>query len=377
MRGPTRASTACLLTSIIIAAGLAGCLGGVPDEIEPEVDLTTARVVSDGVLTILTYDIYGLSEEMVSEFTNATGITVEFIRGADAGTVLDTAILSKGAPLHDLIIGIDNSFLQVALRHQIYQPANVQVGELDARALAPYSGEMVVPYDFGSICFNFDTTYVDGQNVTVPTSLWDFTGEDWDGRVVVQNPRTSSPGRAFLAATTAYFGTDADASTDYGDWWSAMADNNMRITSGWTEAYEMHYSGGYGPWTEGHIGDAQAVVSYCHSPGVEAWYAGNWTQSAALDLHGASFLQVEYAGIAAGAAEADEARQFIEYLLSEAVNSQMPTQNLMYSALAGHDLPEDDGYRYHSVVPVDAELTPAQIGAYMDDWLDTWDAAVA
>lgn len=50
-----------------------------------------------------------------------------------------------------------------------------------------------------------------------------------------------------------------------------MKNNDVIVTSGWTEAYEIHYSGGYGVWTEGHIGDAAITVSYCHSPGVEAF----------------------------------------------------------------------------------------------------------
>ena len=63
------------------------------------------------------------------------------------------------------------------------------------------------------------------------------------------------------------------------EWWSAMADNDAIFTTGWTEAYEVHYSGGYGVWEAGYIGDAWLTVSYCHSPGVEAFYGGNYTIS--------------------------------------------------------------------------------------------------
>ena len=44
------------------------------------------------------------------------------------------------------------------------------------------------------------------------------------------------------------------------------------------------YTGGYGEYIEGYVGDAHMVVSYCHSLGVESWYNDNWTKSAALDL---------------------------------------------------------------------------------------------
>ena len=190
------------------------------------------------------------------------------------------------------------------------------------------------------------------------------------------SPATSSPGRAFMTTTTDYFSNDGDNSTEWTDWWSAMSDNDLIITSGWSEAYETHYTGGYGEWTDGHIGDAYLTVSYCHSPGVEAYFGGNWTHSAALDLDGASFHQVEYVAAIDGG-NLIAASAFIEYLTSESVNANMPIENYMYPALDGMDLPEADGYRYHSIVPTtSADVSMSTIAVEMDDWISDWNAAV-
>ena len=43
---------------------------------------------------------------------------------------------------------------------------------------------------------------VDGENLTVPTSLWDLTDEEWNGKVRFFT--CSSPGRAFMTATVDY-----------------------------------------------------------------------------------------------------------------------------------------------------------------------------
>ena len=129
--------------------------------------------------------------------------------------------------------------------------------------------------------------------------------------------------------------------------------NEPIITTGWSEAYEIHYSGGYGVWEEGHVGDAAATVSYCHSPGVEAYYSDNSTQSMAVALPGAVYHQVEYGAVLAGAAKTTAAEAFLRTWSAEA-NAQMPYQNLMYSVLEGADLPETNGYRHHSLVPEDA-----------------------
>lgn len=352
-----------MLCLLMMSTALAGCLDRTGIGLGAAEDQNHLRIVS--------YDAFGISDEMLSTFTNETGVTVELTRVGDAGSVLASSIQAGDANLYDLALGIDNSYLGAAMAAEIFQPLDVDRSGLSERALAPYDGDLAIPFDVGSVCLNYDTAYVDGENVTMPTSLWDFTEEDWQGKVAVQNPRTSSPGRSFAIAVAHTLGDEAD------DWWSAMKANDVIVTDGWTTAYEVHYSGGYGQWYDGFIGDAHAVVSYCHSPGVEAYFGGNWTTSAASDLPGASFGQVEYAALLAGSTKSAAATTFVNWLISEEVNSQMPTLNYMYPAIEGGDLPETDGYRWHAVVPTDADVTPAEIDANIADWLDAWDAAMA
>ena len=67
-----------------------------------------------------------------------------------------------------------------------------------------------------------------------------------------------------MLASLDYFDWQSDDGLEFSSWWSDMIANDVVITSGWTEAYETHYTGGYGEWTEGYIGDAHITVSYCH-----------------------------------------------------------------------------------------------------------------
>ena len=71
------------------------------------------------------------------------------------------------------------------------------------------------------------------------------------------------------------------------------------------------------------------------------------------------------------------ASDFIEYILSEDVNVNMPTENFMYSVLEGTDLPEDKGYRFHSTVPTQAaEISASEIAENMESWLEDWNEAM-
>lgn len=353
-----------LLTCLLMTTTLfAGCLGdsGLGDDL-PE---------DSPVLRVLSYDAFGISEETLSEFENESGFFVELTRAGDAGGVLATAIQTQGTGLYDLVLGVDNSYLGAALHAELFGELDVDRSGLSARALAAYDGPLAIPFDVGSVCLNVDSTHVDGDNVTMPESLWDLTDENWTGKVAVQNPRSSSPGRSFAIAVADHLGEEAV------DWWTAMNANEVIVADGWTTAYEIHYSGGYGQWYDGFIGDAHAVVSYCHSPGVEAYFGENYTTSVAVDIPGASFGQIEYAAMLAGSKMATEANLFVEWLISEEINSQMPTLNYMYPAIEGGDLPEDAGYRWHSLVPTDADVTPAEIDANIVGWLEDWDTAMA
>ena len=371
---------AILLTMLLmLTTPLTGCL----ERIEPIVaDVTGDCVVlepgraSDGKLRILTYDIAAFSDEMLAEFTNQTGYEIEMIRTDDSGGILEQLLQTQQAQQADLAIGLDNTYLQTALNFCLLQAHEANVSGISETALEPYSGPLALPFDRGDVCLNYDETRVDGTNLTVPTSLWNLTEPEWNGLTAFPSPVTSSPGRAFMSATIDYFENDEDNTTDAFDWWKAMADNGAIFTSGWTEAYEIHYSGGYGEWVEGHLGDAAMTVSYCHSPGVEAFYGGNWTKSTSLTLPRSSFHQVEYAGVINGGTEIDAANAFIAYLLSEDVNRNMPQNNLMQSVLVNATWPETDGYAYHTDAPtLNAEISNERIADEMEAWLSDWKEA--
>ena len=364
-----------VLISLLISLMMtSGCISEAIDEnLKSEDDYVWE---DDGELVIVTYDVTGLTDSMLSEFENQTGYDISITKLEDAGSILNHLLQYKGVQVSDLAIGLDNTYLQTAIDNDVLWEHFANFSNISETALTPYDGPLAVPFDQGYMCLNYDTEIVDGENMSVPTSLWNLTEDEWKGKVAIPSPETSSPGRAFMTATVDYFANDEDNQTDWTDWWTAMSSNDAIITTGWSEAYETHYTGGYGEYTEGYVGDAHIVVSYCHSPGVESWYNGNWTKSAALDLPRAAFHQVEYAAAVAGG-NLDAASAFIEYLLSEEVNVNMPTENFMYSVLDGTDLPEDGGYRYHSTVPTKtAEVSPMDIASNMENWLEDWNQAM-
>ncbi|MDB2560503.1 thiamine ABC transporter substrate-binding protein [Euryarchaeota archaeon] len=367
--------------TLLLFSSLSGCLS---DEQLSELESVNACDSeiqvreSDGTLKILTYDIFqGYSNELIEQFVNQTGIQVEVIRTDDAGGILDQMMLTQMAPQADLMLGLDNTYLPTALENCLLIEHNVTPENLTQSSRDFYDGEMALPFDEGDVCLNYDEDALLASNISVPTSLWDLTEPEWNGKLAIPSPITSSPGRAFLVATYDYFTDEANAEQgNMSTWWKAIADNGAIFTSGWTESYTTYYTGGYGEYTEGYIGGAYMTVSYCHSPGVEAFFAENYTHSTSLVLPKSSFHQVEYTGVIHGAAEVDAARLFIQYITSPEVNINMPVYNSMYSVIAGNDLPETNGYLYHSdVVNSTSTITNEIIEQNMDEWLIEWQKA--
>jgi thiamine transport system substrate-binding protein len=80
---------------------------------------------------------------------------------------------------------------------------------------------------------------------------------------------------------------------------------------------------------------------------------------------------VEAAGILAGTKHEAEARQLIDFLLSEPVQADVPLSMFVYPVRAGIELPA--AFVDNAVAPTTvAELAPDVIEAHREEWIDTW-----
>src|SRR6185295_2477008 len=66
-------------------------------------------------LTVMTHDSFAVSDTVVKSFEQANNAKVVFLKSGDAGAMLNKAILTKDAPLADVLYGVDNTYLSRAL----------------------------------------------------------------------------------------------------------------------------------------------------------------------------------------------------------------------------------------------------------------------
>lgn len=307
-----------------------------------------------GTVTVIAHDSFTISEESLAAFATETGIDVEILSSGDTGTMVAEAILVAGNPIADVMFGIDNTFLQRGLDADLFEPyRSPRLGDLiDGLAIDPE--HRVTPIDYGDVCVNY---WIDALPADPPQSLEDLTDPAFADQLVVQSPETSSPGLAFLLATIA--GTD-----DWESYWADLVANGVSVTAGWEDAYYTEFTAGGG--------DRSLVVSYASSPPAEVIYADPPVDTAPTGILADScFRQIEFAGVLRGAANPEGARRFIDFLLSERFQEEIPLSMFVFPALASAELPPE--FAEHAVL-TDNPLTMAHevIEENRNAWVDRW-----
>jgi thiamine transport system substrate-binding protein len=318
-------------------------------------------------LTVMTHDSFAASEAAIAAFEQANQVKVVFLKSGDAGAALNKAILTADAPLADVFYGVDNTFLSRALDAGIYVPyASPLLAQIpDEFKLDPQ--ERALPVDYGDVCINYDKAYFTDHGLPVPVTLEDLAKPEYSRLLVVENPATSSPGLAFLLATINHFGNDG-----YLGYWKNLRSNGVVVVDGWETAYYTNFSG-----SSGH-GPQPMVVSYASSPAAEVVFASpplKDAPTASIISPGTCFRQIEFVGILKGTRHLSLSQKFIDFMLGQQFQEDMPLQMYVYPVNPAAGLP-DVYVKYAQVADQPALLTPAVIAASRDQWVQAWTQVV-
>jgi thiamine transport system substrate-binding protein len=318
-------------------------------------------------LTILDHGAFAAFDHAAEAFTALTGATVVHVEADDTGSALNRAILERGDPSADVIYGVDNVLLARA--------EDTGVLEAYTPVLAPRVQPQFVffgsqdpwpatPVDHGYIAVNWDPAHEDLQGKTI-ASLDDVRANA--DLFVTQDPNTSSVGLGFLLATVATYGNG------WQDYWADLFDGGVLVTAGWGEAYEQHFSAGYGV-AYGGAGDKPIVTSYSESPAVERYFDPAKDDLAnALVAPGSTFHQVQTMAILKGTHHRAAAQAWIEFTLTDAFQELAAPDNGVYPVVASVDA----NVTYGSIDPEPGTFVPAmlsyqQVGTDLEGWLRDW-----
>ncbi len=336
-----------------LALAAAGCStigddssGGGPDDATKP-----TRVV------LVTHESFSLPKPLIKEFEQQSGLDLVIRATGDAGILTNKLVLTKEDPLGDVAFGVDNTFASRALDAGVFAAYDAALPDgAEQYRLPGDDAHDLTPVDNGSVCVNVDDTWFADHDLAPPRTLDDLIDPAYRGLFVTPGAATSSPGMAFLLTTIAAYGEDG-----WQDYWTKLMDNDVKLTAGWSDAYEVDFTQG------GGHGDRPIVLSYDSSPAFTV-SGGRSSTSALLDT---CFRQVEYAGVLDGAANPDGAEQLVDFLLSPEVQAALPESMYVFPVDSAVELPKE--WARFAKQPSDPyQVDPAAIGEHRDEWLRDW-----
>jgi len=249
-------------------------------------------------LIVWTYDSFisewGPAPRIAAAFSQKTGAKLRFVSKGDAGMLLASLLDSVRKPTADVVIGLDDKQLEKALRSGLFAPLTLKNISEISNALVRDPMKRLVPFDYGQFAFIWDSE----SDCPPPHSLEDLAKPIYNKKIIIMDPRTSTPGLGFLAWTQAVY------KDKWQDYWKRLAPSILAMTPSWDT--------GYGLFTQG---EAPLVLSYSTSPAYHKAYE-NSERFKALQFTEGHVVQIEFAGMLVTSNQKELAQQFIDFLLS-------------------------------------------------------------
>lgn len=271
---------------------------------------------------------WGPGPAIKEAFEKNTDYELELISVGDAGEVLTKAFLERRHPQADVIVGLDNHNAREAESQNlldVYKPKGSEAlfdSILFSNFLKNTKDWLITPYDWGYFAFIYDTE----SNLPAPTSLEDLTKDMYKKKIILMDPRTSTPGLGFTSWTYAVFGEKG-----YEAYWKELKASILTMAPGWDS--------GYGLFTSG---EAPLVISYTTSPAYHLEYE-NTDRYQALIFDEGHAIQVEGAALLKGAPNTQGGKAFLDFLISKEAQDILPLTQWMYPANKEITLPKSFG----------------------------------
>jgi thiamine transport system substrate-binding protein len=249
----------------------------------------------------------------------------------------------------DVLLGLDSSLTAEARDSGLFDTHGMVLQ--NSSLPGPWQDDLFLPYDYGYFAF----VYNQERLANPPSSLRQLVEDEQGPSILVQDPRTSTPGLGLLLWIKKIYGDEADAA------WAKLSQRIVTVSKGWSEAYGLFLKG-----------EADMVLSYTTSPAYHIIAEKDSRFSAARFSEG-HYQQIEVAGLVQSSQQKQLAREFLRFMLSEDFQTIIPTTNWMYPAVLASDRLPADFRQLIDPSPallLDDKLVASKRKAWVDEWLE-------
>jgi len=301
-------------------------------------------------LTVYTYESFtaewGPGPKVKEAFEATCECELDFVSVADGVALLNRLRLEGGRTDADIVLGLDTNLTAEAKDSGFFAPHGLSTDAIDIPG--GWSDDTFIPFDYGYFAVVYDTKAI----VNPPTSMHDFL-KGREGKIAIQDPRTSTPGLGLMLWIRKIYGDLAPEA------YEELQKRVLTVTPGWSESYALFTSG-----------EVPMVLSYTTSPAYHM-IAEETDRYQAAEFSEGHYMQVEVAGMTTKGADNPLAAKFLDFMMSPAFQDVIPETNWMLPAAATSE-PLDPAFG-KMVQPEKALLfTPEEVAENREAWVDEW-----
>ena len=264
------------------------------------------------VLNVYTYSSFtadwGPGPAIKKSFESVCNCEINYVGLEDGVSLLSRVRLEGESSKADVVLGLDMNLIADANATNLFAPHNADLSNLTLPL--EWKDSSFVPFDFGYFAFVYNSETLSNP----PASLDDLINGDESVKILIQDPRTSTPGLGLLLWVQEVYGDRAPEA------WAKLSKRVLTVSKGWSEAYGLFLEG-----------EAPLVLSYTTSPAYHI-IAEEDKRFAAAEFSEGHYIQIEVAGRLASSSEPELAQQFLEFITTPGFQDQIPTGNWMYPA---------------------------------------------
>jgi thiamine transport system substrate-binding protein len=310
---------------------------------------------AEKTLTIYTYESFtaewGPGPKVKAAFEKVCNCTVDYVSLGDGVALLTRLKMEGAATKADIVLGLDNNLIQEAKDTGLLAEHGIDTSGVTVPG--GFNDPVFVPYDYGHFAVVYDTETVKNP----PKSLKELVEGDPNEKLVIEDPRTSTPGLGMLLWVKSVYGDKAPEA------WAKLKPRILTVTPGWSEAY--------GLFTKG---EAQMVLSYTTSPAyhliaekVDRYEAAEFSEGHPIQVEVAAMTKME---------NADLARDFLKFTVSPAFQDIIPENNWMMP-VAKTSTPLNPVFDKLVHPKITLTIPADEVAKNRKAWIDEWLSAMS